>query len=247
MFNKLSARLLVGLVVSTLASSAYAQMSSLAQAEQFRMQYPSAKITCDVALYHADELTKSRIYEVYSSTDNRAVVLFKSAAEAGQKVLINKEKFWMFMPKSRRPIRITPMQKLLGEASLGDVATLNWTEQYQVVKEQLNGDKIELQLQATQHSGSYQRINLTLNAADKFPLSADLYLRSGMLAKTAQFKRGMLNGKPAVVQMTLLDRMRPDQKTIIRYRDVTPLTIPDKLFNPQILLRSDIDQLLADE
>jgi glutamate racemase/predicted negative regulator of RcsB-dependent stress response len=34
------------------------------------------------------------------------------------------------MPGSARPLRITPMQKLLGDASTGDIATLRWAEDY---------------------------------------------------------------------------------------------------------------------
>lgn len=41
------------------------------------------------------------------------------------------DNYWLLMPKSRRPIRITPMQKLLGEASVGDISTLTWSDDYQ--------------------------------------------------------------------------------------------------------------------
>jgi hypothetical protein len=52
------------------------------------------------------------------------------AAEAGQKVLMLGDDFWLLMPGSQRPLRITPSQKLLGDASTGDIATLSWADDY---------------------------------------------------------------------------------------------------------------------
>jgi hypothetical protein len=51
-------------------------------------------------------------------------------AERGQKLLMQGDDFWLMMPASQRPLRITPMQKLLGEASTGDIATMTWGEDY---------------------------------------------------------------------------------------------------------------------
>ena len=39
--------------------------------------------------------------------------------------------FWLLMPGTQRPMRITPSQKLLGDASTGDIATLSWSEDYE--------------------------------------------------------------------------------------------------------------------
>ena len=56
--------------------------------------------------------------------DHQSLVLMRSPAEAGQKVLMLGDDFWLLMPGSQRPLRITPAQKLLGDASTGDIATL---------------------------------------------------------------------------------------------------------------------------
>ncbi|POB65316.1 outer membrane lipoprotein-sorting protein, partial [Vibrio vulnificus] len=108
--------------------------------------------------------------------------------EAGQKMLMLQDNYWLQMPKSRRPIRITPMQKLLGEASVGDISTLTWSEDYQgiwVASEKVQGLAGEsvatqrLQLTAKTSGASYQIIDLWLTEQENFPLKADLYLRSG--------------------------------------------------------------------
>ncbi len=220
---------------------------TLSLAEQYKVQADSARIDCDVELYQDEKLEKTRQYQVYAGKDNQSLVLFKSTADAGQKVLISGKDFWLLMPKSRRPMRITPMQKLLGEASLGDVATLSWSKDYHTAAEVADGKTITLELQANNEAASYQRINLTLNAADQFPLSAHLYLRSGVLAKTASFERGERDGNPAIVAMSLQDKLQPRSKTVIRYKMVTPVDIPAKVFNPQVLLRADFENMFAQQ
>ncbi len=240
----LQSAILLAAVVSLLSGQASAT-DTLKLAEQYKVQADSARIDCDVELYQDEKLEKTRQYQVYAGKDNQSLVLFKSTADAGQKVLISGKDFWLLMPKSRRPMRITPMQKLLGEASLGDVATLSWFKDYHTAAEIADGKTITLELQANNEAASYQRINLTLNAADLFPLSAQLYLRSGLLAKTASFERGERDGKPAIVAMSLQDKLQPRSKTVIRYKMVTPVDIPVKVFNPQVLLRADFASMLA--
>ncbi|MFM2068743.1 MAG: hypothetical protein RLZZ584_3652 [Pseudomonadota bacterium] len=73
---------------------------------------------------------KERRYTVYVQSGRRTLVLMRSPAEAGQKVLMLGDDFWLLLPGSQRPMRITPSQKLLGEASTGDIATLSWAEDY---------------------------------------------------------------------------------------------------------------------
>ena len=240
----LHSAILLAAFVSLLSGQASAT-DTLKLAEQYKVQADSARIDCDVELYQDEKLEKTRQYQVYAGKDNQSLVLFKSTADAGQKVLISGKDFWLLMPKSRRPMRITPMQKLLGEASLGDVATLSWSKDYHTAAEVADGKTITLELQANNEAASYQRINLTLNAEDQFPLSAHLYLRSGVLAKTASFERGERDGKPAIVAMSLQDKLQPRSKTVIRYKMVTPVDIPAKVFNPQVLLRADFASMLA--
>ncbi len=239
--------LTVLLAIGTLWSGlSFAQSSdTLRLAEQYKVQAESARIDCDVELYQDEKLEKTREYQVFAGKDNQSLVLFKSNADAGQKVLISGKDFWLLMPKSRRPMRITPMQKLLGEASLGDVATLSWSKEYQVATEVTQDNTIKLELNATNAAASYQRISLTVNATDHFPLSADLYLRSGVLAKTATFERGQREGKLAIVAMSLQDKLQPHSKTVIRYKTVTAVDIPAKVFNPQVLLRADFENMLT--
>lgn len=243
----LTALFIIALVsIGTLKAAPLDTLQILEKAEQYRLKNESAVINCEVEVFKAEQLQKTRIYKVFAGTQDRTLVVFQSPADAGQKVLMKGKNFWMFMPKSRRPIRITPMQKLLGNAALGDIATLSWSKQYQVTAQQLTDSELHFTLAAKTDTASYQKIELTLNSTDSFPISADLYLRSGMLAKTAIFTRGERDGESRVVSMTLQDKMKNDNTTVIHYRQTHAIEIPEKLFNPQILIRSNLAQILTE-
>ena len=67
---------------------------------------------------------------MFAQGQRQSLVLMQSPAEKGQKVLMLGDDFWLLMPESQRPLRITPMQKLLGAASTGDIASMSWADDY---------------------------------------------------------------------------------------------------------------------
>ena len=225
----------------------------IAKADSYRLNSEQAsKVVSLVALYQDEQLDKTREYNVYTRPNRESLVVFKSAVEAGQKMLMIEDNYWLLMPKSRRPIRITPMQKLLGEASVGDISTLTWSEDYQgewVVEQQVevsSGDLLDthhLKLTAKTKGASYQSIDLWLTTERAFPVKADLYLRSGKLAKQAWFTEGVRDGLPSVVSMTLLDKIQPSKKTVIEYREVSEQALADKYYNPAYLSRNSVSGL----
>jgi hypothetical protein len=218
----------------------------LLRADAYRQNAESLRVETVVELYKDGQLDKSRRYRVYIKPGRRSLVVFKSAVEAGQKVLMRGDDFHMFLPRSRRAIRITPMQKLLGEASTGDVANMIWHEDYDA---RLLDDKAEyegrpcrlLELKSHRPGTTYDRIELYLDRGNDAPLYARLYLKSGKLAKEAIYHLGELQGRAAVVSMTLLDRIQRGRRTEIRYLSMQRQAIPDEYFNPQYLLRAQVD------
>jgi len=219
----------------------------LKQADDYRLADAESRVETMVKLYNHGELDKEKRYTVFIKPGRRSLVLFRSAGEAGQKVLMLDDAFWMLMPGTRRPLRITPMQKLLGEASTGDVATLTWSEDYtgKLVNANYSGEPCEtackqLELISTHKGTSYQRIELWLDKRN-VPLYARLYLKSGRLAKEARYTLGKLNGKESVTAMTLFDSINTSKRTEIHYLSTKPASIPDKFYNPTFLLRENLE------
>ncbi|WP_428754213.1 outer membrane lipoprotein-sorting protein [Vibrio cionasavignyae] len=217
------------------------------QADHYRLDSEASRVVSEVKLYQDDNLDKTRLYDVYLKPNRESLVVFKAKVEQGQKMLMLGDNYWLLMPKSRRPIRITPMQKLLGEASVGDISTLTWSQDYQ--GEILKTEEItaldgtvqktkKLKLTAKTTGASYQQIDLWIDDKNAFPIQADLYLRSGKLAKKAHFKQGIRAGQPRVTAMVLQDQIQLNKKTVIEYQSIEPYSLPSKYYNPAFLSKN---------
>jgi len=183
---------------------------------------------------------KERRYTVLTAPDRRSLVVMQSPAEKGQKVLMLGDDFWLLMPGSQRPMRITPTQKLLGDASTGDVATQSWSDDYE--GELVGEERCEavacwhLRLKAKRRGVSYQRIELWLGRTRHEPLTAELYVQSEKLAKKARF----VMDRQQVTEMVLQDALSNHKLTHLRYVGRKPRQVPDNWFNPMFLARSPV-------
>jgi len=211
-------------------------------ADAYRLNSDSSRVTTRVVLYKNGKQSKERLYRVYMRPERKSLVLFQSSGEKGQKVLMLADKFWLLMPSSRRPIRITPMQKLLGEASTGDIATMSWHQDYDaeyVSTESADGLTVDLlALTAISKGVSYKTINLYLESETHKPVRAELFTSSGKLAKTARFDIENQDGRERVVRMTLTDAIQTNLVTKVEYVDSEPFELQEKYYNPQYLSRN---------
>lgn len=254
-------KLLLGafmLAASATAVAAENVAALLKQADAFRLPAESVRVETHVELYKNDALDKDRLYTVYVKPGRRSLVLMKSPSEIGQKVLMLADQFWLLMPESQRPLRITASQKLLGEASTGDIASMTWSEDYDgVVKAEVDCPAppanlpeaggpakprrcLHLDLAQARAGVTYARVELYLDKASRQPIKADLYVGSGKRAKEAWYVPKLVDGRPRIMAMLLLDDIQPNRRTVIRYRSIVPKEAPDEFFNPAALVRNSL-------
>lgn len=228
----------------------------LKAADAFRLPAESVRVETLVELYKNNVLDKERLYTVYVKPGRRSLVLMKSPSEAGQKVLMLADQFWLLMPESQRPLRITASQKLLGEASTGDIATMTWSDDYDgsVIDEAdcpqpppgltdtpAKAHRCQhLDLAQARNGVTYARVELYLDKMSKMPVKADLYVGSGKRAKEAWYFAKPVNGQPRIMTIVLHDDIQPNRRTVIRYRSIVPKAAPDEFFNPAALVRNPL-------
>ncbi len=239
---------LLGLVAAALAWPAVAQNvdAMLRDADRYRTGADNLQVDTLVQSYKTDgTLDKERRYTVFAQQDRRTLVLMQSAAEKGQKVLMLGDDFWLLMPSSQRPMRITPMQKLLGDASTGDIATMRWSGDYTatlVGEEPCQPDEARacyrLALQAARKGVTYQRVELWLARQRHEPVRAQLYVQSDKLAKTAHFELDA--SRSQVDAMVLIDQLGQQRQTRIRYLQRKERAVPEEWLNPMFLARSPV-------
>ena len=104
-----------GLSLAAFTTQAQDVAALLKATDRFRMSAENLQVETQINVINADGTPdKERRYTVFAQAKRQSLVLMKSPAEAGQKVLMLGDDFWLLMPSSQRPLRITPMQKLLG-------------------------------------------------------------------------------------------------------------------------------------
>ena len=242
-------------VLATLVSAAAAQdiPTLLKAADKYRMSSDNMQVDTQISVFNTDGTPdKERRYTVFAQAKHQSLVLMQSAAEKGQKVLMLGDDYWLLMPSSQRPLRITPMQKLLGDASTGDIATLSWAEDYSgnlVGEEACPGDAassvaaktcLHLSLSAARKGVTYQRIELWLGKARHEPIKADLYVQSDKLAKQARFEMDKPAAPTMVTAMVLRDQLTNKKETQVRYLARKEHTVPEAWLNPMFLARNPV-------
>ncbi len=217
----------------------------LREADAFRLNGDAVRVDTEVRVFKSGSLDKTRLYHVYVKPGRRSLVVFRSPSERGQKMLMLGDDFWLVLPASQRPLRITPMQKLLGDASTGDVASLTWAEDYDG---RVEGDAeidgvpcLKLDIVGQRRGVSYPRIVLYLAKSDRRPVHAELYVASDKLAKRAAFKFGDIDGRKLVTLMVLTDHLWRERTTEVHYLSRSAKTLPDHYYNPAFLVRADIE------
>lgn len=195
--------------------------------------------------------TRTSPYRVYLDRVGNSLVEMQAPMERGRRVLMTDEAVWLFIPTSERPIRITPLQRLLGQANYGDVGRMAWTDGYRVaaVEEATGLDRPDfgplrvamrrlgghpmrkLSLEATSPTATYPRITLWASALDDAPVRADYFLTSGKRLKTGWFSEPERDGDGAAVRSVVFhDEAAPDLVTVMTTRTVEPRLLPASAF-----------------
>lgn len=209
----------------------------LAQADNFRQQDESAELKIKLKSTKDQKKVGESDMRVQIKGADLSLVDVLSGRSAGQAVLMSKDAVWVRMPRASLPIRITPIQRLMGEASYGDLGRLRWqydyAAQYQVTAEQTVNDipVWALSLTATKPTAAYAKMDLYIARDGGWPVQAAFYLKSGKLFKTARFDKPTKLGSRVMTQRTVFsDAVDSTQQTEMIIESVTAKDFPSQKF-----------------
>src|SRR3954453_18226000 len=191
--------------------------SVLARADVFRNPTESFSIGAALTSFAAGGQTDTCRGRVYGKSSDRRVVEFPfPQTEKGKYLLMLRDAMWIYIPTASRPIRISPLQRLMGQASNGDVARTSFTVDYNANAVAEDGDAYVIDLVAKDPSVSYNRVRLWIDRQSYEPRRADFYVVSGKLIKRATYKAyGTMAGRRVVTEIEIDDLLRPGNRTVI--------------------------------
>ena len=174
--------------------------------------------------------------------DAGTLVLAEDGDQRGQKYLYTPGGYWLYAPRTRRPMRLTPLQTLRGQASIGDISRLNLAEDYSAAYASQSEAKLDdkdcwvLTLTAKSPEASYASITLYVAKSDQVPVQADLMAGTGRKLKTLKFG-GLkkVGGQNLLTTLTYIDGVNPDKRTVQQIDVVETSSTPAAMFQPQAL------------
>jgi outer membrane lipoprotein-sorting protein len=222
-------------VVGHAAPAAPDAQALLKRSDSFRNGWPSYVVRVKITDYESGRPDEEHLYEVSQKGTDKTYVDFMSSREKGEHLLMLGDEMWVYLPDTSRPVRITPLERLSGDASNGDVARTNYAVDY--TPEYLRAERVGavecyvLNLTAKRKGATYQRILYWLRVPDGRPVRAEFYLTSGKQIKSATFDEYIpSDGRELLRRLTLYDEIRHNSHSVLEYSGAAPRSLPDKLF-----------------
>ena len=207
----------------------------LKRSDTYRNGWPAFVTRVKITNYESGKSDEEKLYEVSQKGTDKTYVEFLSPREKGRHLLMLGDDMWVYLPDTSRPVRITPLERLSGDASNGDVARTNYANDYTPVY--LREEKVGevnchvLELTARRKGATYQRILYWLRVEDARPVRAEFYLTSGKHIKSATFDSyEQIGGKMLLRRLTLYDEIRHNSHSQLEYSQTAARDLPDKLF-----------------
>jgi outer membrane lipoprotein-sorting protein len=207
----------------------------LKRSDTFRNGWPTYVVQVKITDYESGKPDEEHLYQVSQKGIDKTYVEFLSPREKGEHLLMLGDDMWIYLPDASRPVRITPLERLTGDASNGDVARTNYAADYTpaYLRTETIGavDCYVLELTARRKGATYQRILYWLRVTDARPSRAEFYLTSGKHIKSASFDEYEVSeGRMLLRKLTLYDDIRHNSHSVLEYSDPAPKSLPDKLF-----------------
>lgn len=209
--KKLVPLVLVALAAASDATVARAEAPSsrsaaeiVAAADQVRNPAQPFRVSLALTEYRNGEAHDTVNLAVHSKIDAasqqfRNVVRYVGPPrDVGKLVLLNGSSMWFYDPASKASVRISAQQRLIGQASDGDVLTVNLAHDYtpKLLGEEsiTDADKQprnawHLELGAATPDAAYTRLETWIEKETFRPIKSKFYSDSGRLLKVAYYRK----------------------------------------------------------
>jgi outer membrane lipoprotein-sorting protein len=252
-------RLLAVVIAVCFSMAAAAQTPREIIAAADKVRNPSQPFrSADVLTEYVGGKPNSRDQLVIFSKEDPATRQFRNLVryvepprDAGKMVLLDGRNLWFYDPSSKASVRISPQQRLIGQAAIGDVLTSNFVSDYAGT---LLGDETiadtehqqracwHLDMKAVSETATYNRVEYWVEHGSFLPIKAKFYSDSGRLLKILYY-RGYRQQLDAMrpTEAIIIDAVDSSLVTTIGFGDRRYQDVPDTWFQRDYLPRLRAD------
>lgn len=169
--------------------------------------------------------------------------------DAGKRVLLDGRSFWFYDPSSKASVRISPQQRLIGQAAIGDVLTVNLAVDYkatllgsEAVQDSTRQERQSwhLDLAAATNQAVYRRVEYWVEKGTYYPIKGKFYSDSGRVLKIIYFRDFAQSlGAMRPNQAVIIDAVDTSLATVASLKDRRFQEVPDAWFGRDYLPRLD--------
>ncbi|HUL48343.1 MAG TPA: outer membrane lipoprotein-sorting protein [Steroidobacteraceae bacterium] len=170
--------------------------------------------------------------------------------DAGKKVLLDGHSLWFFDPASNISIRISAQQRLIGQAAIGDVLTVNLAIDYtatltgaETIKDAARADRScwHLDLKAANDQAVYAHVEYWVEQGTNYPIKGKFYSDSGRLLKILYYRSfATALGAVRPTEAVIIDAVDTSLATTAAFADYRDAEIPDAWFQRDYLPRLQV-------
>jgi outer membrane lipoprotein-sorting protein len=245
------------LLVTGAAARAQTATEIIAGTDKVRNPQASFRSTVRFTEYIQGREHEHNTLVVFSKVDpatrqfRNLVQYFEPARDAGKRVLLDGRSLWFFDPASKTSVRISPQQRLIGQAAVGDVLTVNLLADYEATL--LGSEKIvdagrserecwHLDLKAANDRAVYNHIEYWVEQGTYNPIKGKLYSDSGRLLKIVYFRNfAQRLGAVRPIEEIIIDAVDTSLATTATFSDDAYQDVPDAWFQRDYLPRLQIN------
>ncbi|MGO8695588.1 MAG: outer membrane lipoprotein-sorting protein [Rectinemataceae bacterium] len=234
-------------VAALLAANAYAQSASelLARSDAERtisdMSFDVRLVSFDGGRTTAEDTLWG--FVKVGSDHNRVLMYFaQPASERGRKLLVDGDTVYLLFPRTTNPIRLSPLQTLIGQASDGDVVR-TFASDYDVDSlsdASLDGVacyRFELTAKEGVGDSSYKHVRLWIDRSSLNLRYAEFFADSGVLLKKAHYADyRRVEGKNVPFEVDIYTGDDPRKHTTMTFLKVGEHPVPETEFRRDYLV-----------
>ena len=236
-----------------LAQAAPSADEILAASDAIRNPGKPFSVTVTLTEFQSGKQVDSSTLTSYSRTQQQGgqfaslIRFVLPARDAGKLMLKNGNDMWFYDPTNKASVRLSPQQRLLGQASNGDVATVNLAKDYKAAlvgeEEIQDGERKprkahKLALTAATPDVTYASIEMWVDTENNRPIKARFFAESSRLLKTVYYRRFQPQlGAERPTETVIIDGLNPQSVTLMRFSDYVARTIPDTWLQRDFLPR----------
>lgn len=158
------------------------------------------------------------------------------ASYAGRRILFSGQQMWLSLPNTSRMVRISASDRLVGEASNGDILNINLGlyEAGMQDDEEVDGHRYtRISAVSTQAGVLYPKVDFLLEKGSGRPFRSYHFAASGKLLKVAQYTRfAQDGGRERLRQMALIDPNDSKSYTVMEFSNYRKADLPAGIFAP---------------